>query len=81
MCYFCQVARLGSTHFRTSDANAAWSYLPWEVTCRACFAVARAESVDQRSKPHPFVYTGHCAVCMSERHYTPRETRSWNGRW
>jgi hypothetical protein len=34
---------------------------PWQVTCRASFAVARAESVDDRLKPHPFAYHEHCA--------------------
>jgi hypothetical protein len=34
---------------------------PWDVNCPACLAVARAESVVGRTKPHPFRYTEHCA--------------------
>jgi hypothetical protein len=56
---------------------------PWDVTCRVCFAVARAESVgDDRSKPHPWVYIWHCLDCSAgpigkwERNYKP-----WDGRW
>jgi hypothetical protein len=60
-------------HYRLDDGNMLCGSAdgtstrePWRVTCRACLAVARAESVDDRLKPHPFAYPEHCAACHSD---------------
>jgi hypothetical protein len=52
----------------------------WTVTCRACLAVARAESVDQPG-PHPFVHTEHCAVCLGDGPRRKYDARPWNSSW
>jgi hypothetical protein len=55
---------------------------PWNVTCRACLAVARVESVDQPG-PHPFRYHEHYDEChTNDPHRAWRhDTKPWNGRW
>ena len=60
-----------------------WTELPWEATCRACFAVARAESVDQRNTPHAFAYPSHCAECNlnDPMRAFRRDAPTWDGRW
>jgi hypothetical protein len=56
---------------------------PWNVTCPACIAVARAETVDDRLKPHPFKYPEHCAACHEIDPYRAwrRDAKPWNGSW
>jgi hypothetical protein len=54
-----------------------------DIDCRSCIAVLRAESVDQRGVPHPFVHSGHCVECNLNDPVRAfrRDQPSWNGRW
>jgi hypothetical protein len=56
---------------------------PWAVNCPACLQVAAAESIDQRSEPHPFAYPSHCAACNLNGPVRAlrRDRPNWNGRW
>jgi hypothetical protein len=72
-------------HYRLDDGNMLCGVAdgigtrdPWGVTCGACMAAARAESVDQPG-PHPFLHTEHCSACLA---FGPRrryDARTWNG--
>jgi hypothetical protein len=56
---------------------------PWAVSCPACLGICAAESIDQRTEPHPFAYPSHCAACCTDDPVKSlrRDRPSWNGHW